>query len=200
MKITVADALLRHLQEEGVEYVFGVPVPFFAAMNRNGSIKPILTKQEEGAAFMADGYARVKGTIGARFAAAGPGSTNLVTGVAGAYMDNVPILALTGQVETSIYGKGAIQDSSKEGIDSVKMFEPITRHSSMLISRQKALKGLGAEGFRSERPGELHELLPRAVAMEKPVVIDCVIDPEEVPPLAPFLEGTASYMKTLDVA
>ncbi len=169
MKITVADALLRHLQAEGVEYVFGVPglalVPFFAALNRNANIKPILTKHEEGAAFMADGYARVKGTIGACFATAGPGTTNLVTGVAGAYMDNVPILALTGQVETSLYGKGAIQDSSKEGIDSVKMFEPITRHSSMLISRQKALEDI-REALRkalSGRKGPVHLSLPKDI-------------------------------------
>jgi len=169
MKMTVADALLQHLHAEGVEYIFGVPglslVPFFAAMNRNPAVKPVLTKHEEGAAFMADGYARVKGALGACFATAGPGATNLLTGVAGAYMDNVPIVAVTGQVETSLYGKGAIQDSSKEGIDSVKMFESITRHSSMLISKQKALEDL-REALRkalSGRRGPVHLSFPKDI-------------------------------------
>jgi acetolactate synthase-1/2/3 large subunit len=100
MKTTVADVILKFLEAEGVEYLFGIPgttmVPLLAATNRNKAVRPILTKHEEGAAFMADGYACVSGRFGDCFATSGPGATNLVRGVANAYMDNVPILVMTG--------------------------------------------------------------------------------------------------------
>ena len=141
MSLTFGDVILRHLEAEGVEYVFGIPgttvVPLLAAFNRTDAVKPIVAKHEAGAAFMADGYARVKGTLGACFATAGPGATNLITGVATSHMDNVPVLVLTGQVDTSIAGKGAFQDSSQDGVDSVRMFDPVTRRSSMVISRHR---------------------------------------------------------------
>ncbi len=169
MRCTVADVILKHLEAEGVEYVFGIPgttlVPLLAAFNRNPAIKPVLAKHEEGAAFMADGYARVKGTIGACFATSGPGATNLVTGVANAYLDNIPVLVITGQVETSVYGKGAFQDSSKEGVDSVKMFEPITRHSSMMISRHKAIEDIRAalRTALTGKRGPVHLSIPKDI-------------------------------------
>ena len=176
MKLTVADVLLKYLEAEGVEYLFGVPgtslVPFFAALNRNGSVKPILTKHEEGAAFMADGYARVKNSLGACFATSGPGATNLVSGVATAFLDDVPIFVITGQIETSVYGKGAFQDSSREGIDSVKMFEPITRHSSTLVSRLKAVEDI-REALRmaySGKRGPVHLSIPKDIQSAK---IEC---------------------------
>src|SRR5512145_1336101 len=121
MKLTNAELLLKYLENEGVEYMFGVPglslVPLFAACNGNTKIKTILAKHEEGAAFMADGYARVKGTIGVCFATSGPGATNLITGVATSYLDNIPVMVLTGQVATSTAGGGAFQDSTKNGVD-----------------------------------------------------------------------------------
>ena len=169
MRCTIADVILKHLEAEGVEYIFGVPgttlVPLLAACNRNPAIRPILAKHEEGAAFMADGYARVKGTPGVCFATSGPGATNLLTGVANAYLDNVPLLVITGQVETSVYGKGAFQDSSKEGVDSVKMFEPITRHSSMIISRHKAQEDIrGAlRAALTGRRGPVHLCIPKDI-------------------------------------
>ena len=76
-------------------------VPLFAALNEQTAIKPILSKHEEGAAFMADGYARVSGKLGVCYSTSGPGVTNLITGVATAYMDNVPVLVITGQVRSS---------------------------------------------------------------------------------------------------
>lgn len=85
MKVTTASLLLGYLKGEGVEYIFGVPgtslVPLFDAINKQDAITPILAKHEEGAAFMADGYARVSGKIGVCYATSGPGATNLVTGV-----------------------------------------------------------------------------------------------------------------------
>ena len=141
MKVTTAQLLLEYLQGEGVEYLFGVPgtslIPLYEALNKQDAIKPILTKHEEGAAFMADGYARVSGKLGVCYATSGPGATNLVTGVANAYTDNIPLLVITGQVPTSIYGKGTFQDSTKEGVDSVSLFDPLTQFSQMIISREK---------------------------------------------------------------
>ncbi len=169
MKLKFADVLLKYLEAEGVEYVFGVPgttvVPFLAAFNRTQSVKPILTKHEEGAAFMADGYARVKNTIGACFSTSGPGATNLVTGVANAYMDNIPLLVITGQVETTMQGKGAFQDSSKAGIDSVKMFEPITKSSSMIINHHKAIEDLQSALRRAltGKRGPVHLTIPKDI-------------------------------------
>ncbi|MFA5189466.1 MAG: thiamine pyrophosphate-binding protein [Verrucomicrobiia bacterium] len=169
MKTQVADVVMKFLEAEGVEYIFGVPgttiVPLLGATNRNKAVRPILAKHEEGAAFMADGYARVKGGFGACFATSGPGATNLMTGVANAYMDNVPILVITGQVETSVYGKGAFQDSSKEGVDSVKMFEPITKHSSMIISKHKAVEDLQAalRTAMTGKKGPVHLSFPKDI-------------------------------------
>jgi acetolactate synthase-1/2/3 large subunit len=169
MKITTAGLLLQYLESEGVEYIFGVPgtalVPLFAAINNQKAIKPILTKHEEGAAFMADGYARVSGGIGVCYATSGPGATNLVTGVANAYMDNVPLLVITGQVPTSIYGKGTFQDSTKEGVDSVSMFNPLTKYSTMIMSKYK-MPEIIREAFRialSGKKGPVHISYPKDI-------------------------------------
>jgi len=169
MKITTAGLLLRYLEGEGVEYIFGVPgtalVPLYDAINKQDAIKPILSKHEEGAAFMADGYARVSGKIGVCYATSGPGTTNLVTGVANAYMDNIPLLVITGQVATSIYGKGTFQDSTKAGVDSVAMFDPITKYSEMIMSRYKMPETV-REAFRiafSGKKGPVHLSYPKDI-------------------------------------
>jgi len=169
LKITTAGLLLKYLEGEGVRYIFGVPgttlVPLFAAINNQTAIKPILTKHEEGAAFMADGYARVSGTIGVCYATSGPGATNLVTGVANAYMDSVPLLVITGQVPTSIYGKGTFQDSTKAGIDSVAMFNPLTKFSDCIMSKYKMPETL-REAFRialSGKQGPVHISYPKDI-------------------------------------
>ncbi|MCW4011121.1 MAG: thiamine pyrophosphate-binding protein [Candidatus Bathyarchaeota archaeon] len=173
MKLTNADLLLKYLENEGVEYMFGVPglslVSLFAACNRNTKIKPILAKHEEGAAFMADGYARVKGTLGVCFATSGPGATNLVTGVATSYLDNIPVLVLTGQVATSTSGGGAFQDSTKYGVDSVAMFDPITKYSSMAISKYRVGEEI-REALRialTGKKGPVHLSLPKDIMSEE---------------------------------
>jgi len=167
MKITTAELLLRYLEGEGVEYIFGVPglslVPFFDATNKQDAIKLILSKHEEGAAFMADGYARISGKLGVCYATSGPGTTNLMTGVATAYVDNVPLLVITGQVPMSIYGKGTLQDSTKEGVDSVAMFDPITKYSTMMISKYKVPETI-REALRiafSGKKGPVHLSYPK---------------------------------------
>ncbi len=173
MKLTNSDLLLKYLENEGVEYIFGVPglslIPLFEACNRNSKIKPILAKHEEGAAFMADGYARVKGTLGVCFATSGPGATNLITGVATSYLDNIPVMVLTGQVATSLSGGGAFQDSTKNGVDSVAMFDPITKYSTMILSKYRAPEEI-REALRmalTGKKGPVHLSMPKDVMAEE---------------------------------
>lgn len=134
------DVFLQYLAAEGVSIVFGIPGgllhPFFAAIERAPGIRPIVAKHEEGAAFMADGYARVGRRLAVCAATGGPGSTNLLTGVACAFADGVPLLVVTGQVARDAQGKGALQDTNREDIDIVEMFRPITKYSTMVTSAQ----------------------------------------------------------------
>ncbi len=136
---------------------------------------------------MADGYARVKGTLGVCFGTSGPGATNLVTGVATSYLDNIPVLVLTGQVPTSSYGKGAFQDSTKDGVDSVLMFDPITKRSSMIISKYKVSDEIH-EALRlalTGKRGPVHLSLPKDVMSAE---IEC-----EPPPPASHRRSTEYF-------
>jgi acetolactate synthase-1/2/3 large subunit len=124
-----------------------------------------MAKHEAGAAFMADGYARVRGGLGACIATSGPGATNLITGVASAYADSIPIVVLTGQVATKSFGKGAFQESSSEGIDIVDIFKRITRYSA-LVFRGDRLPDIWHKALRMAlggRPGPVHLSLPADV-------------------------------------
>jgi acetolactate synthase-1/2/3 large subunit len=171
MKCTVSELLLHYLREAGTEYIFGVPgltlEPFLISCNKSGTITPILAKHEEGAAFMADGYARVRGTIGACFATSGPGATNLVSGVATSYSDEVPVVAITGQIPTFTNRRGTIQDSTAKGIDSVELFRPITKNSSCIISSHSAqydieqVLSIALTG----RKGPVHLSIPKDIQM-----------------------------------
>ena len=104
-KMTGAKAVVRALEGEGVEVVFGVPggavMPVFDALFDSTKLKHVLVRHEQAAAHAADGYARATGKVGVCFATSGPGATNLVTGIADAYMDSVPIVAITGQVSSA---------------------------------------------------------------------------------------------------
>ena len=117
-----ADALVESLNREGVEVIFGISggaaLPIYDALTKENArgIWNILTRHEQGAAHMAEGYARVSGKVGVCLATSGPGATNLVTGIADALLDSVPIVALTGQVPTSVIGTDAFQESDIIGI------------------------------------------------------------------------------------
>lgn len=132
------DVLLNFLKAEGASVVFGVPGgllhPFFAAVEADPDMRLIVAKHEGGSAFMADGYARFGRRLAVCAATGGPGATNLLTGVACAFADGVPMLVLTGQVATSSQGKGALQDTNREDIDIVDMFRPVTKYSAMVTS------------------------------------------------------------------
>ncbi len=134
MKITVAELVVEFMQRLGIETIFGIPgahvLPIYDRLY-DSNINTVLAKHEQGAAFMAGGYARVSGHIGACMATAGPGATNLITGVANAYADKQPLLIITGEAPTYIFGKGGLQEGSGEGgsIDQVALFSSITRYA-----------------------------------------------------------------------
>jgi acetolactate synthase-1/2/3 large subunit len=166
----VADVLVSYLAAEGVTCVFGVPggnlVPFYEALADSPSVKAILSKHEEGGAFMADGYARVGHRLGACCGIAGPGATHALTGIAGAFADSSPVLLISGQVATNAFGRGAIQDSTGLGIDLVEMFRPITKMSAMIVNADSTPR-IVEQALRTAwagRPGPVHLNLPCDVA------------------------------------
>jgi acetolactate synthase-1/2/3 large subunit len=125
--MTCAEILVEYLKLEGVEFVFGIAggtvVPFLEALSKEGSIRFIMCRHEAGAAFMADMYARASGRLGVCLSTAGPGATNMLTGVACAHRDGVPLLAITGQPATHTAGKGAVQESTGLGVDTVGIYQ-----------------------------------------------------------------------------
>ena len=126
MKMKGAEILINCLLEQGVDTIFGYPggtvLDIYDALFRNGKINHILTAHEQGAAHAADGYARVTGKTGVCFATSGPGATNLVTGIATAYMDSVPMVAITGNVGLNFLGRDSFQE-----IDICGITMPITK-------------------------------------------------------------------------
>ncbi|MGC4061720.1 MAG: thiamine pyrophosphate-binding protein [Aquabacterium sp.] len=137
--VGAASLIVSYLEAIGVDHVFGVPggaiEPLYNAMAvsmRRGGLRPIVARHEAGAAFMADGYARETGKIGVCIATSGPGATNLITGVACAYDNNVPMLVITGQPSLPVFGKGALQESACTGINTVGMFSHCTRYNTLV--------------------------------------------------------------------
>lgn len=128
MKMKGADILINCLLEQGVETVFGYPggtvLDIYDALYRNGKLNHILTAHEQGASHAADGYARVTGKVGVCIATSGPGATNLVTGIATAYMDSIPMVAITGNVALNNLGRDSFQEVDIAGITM-----PITKHN-----------------------------------------------------------------------
>lgn len=128
MKLKGADILINCLLEQGVDTIFGYPggavLDIYDALYRNGKINHILTAHEQGAAHAADGYARATGKVGVCFATSGPGATNLVTGIATAYMDSVPLVAITGNVGLNMLGRDSFQE-----VDICGITMPITKHN-----------------------------------------------------------------------
>lgn len=135
----LGDLLVSYLEQLGVEYVFGIPggaiEPLYNALarsERRGGPRAVIARHETGAAFMADGYARNSGKLGVCCATTGPGATNLITGVASAYENNIPMLVITAQTALSTFGRGAFQESSCTGINTVGLFEYCTRYNTLV--------------------------------------------------------------------
>ena len=122
MQLTGAEVMVKCLEEEGVSTIFGYPggaiLPFYNALRDVKNIKHVLTAHEQGAAHAADGYARASGKVGVCCATSGPGATNLVTGLANAFLDSIPVVAITGQVKSSMIGHDAFQEVDITGITS----------------------------------------------------------------------------------
>src|SRR6202167_3854935 len=157
-----AEIVLQCLRAEGVDLVFGYPggaiMPLYDALEGSG-VRHVLTRHEQGAAFAAEGYARVTGKVGVAMATSGPGATNLVTGIADAKMDSVPLVCITGQVRTAMIGTDAFQETDVFGVTL-----SLTKWSR-LVRTIEEIPEVIAEGFywaRSGRPG--------------PVVIDIPTD------------------------
>lgn len=137
-----SDLLIKMLEDAGVKYVFGIPGGAIEDLNialfHSDRISVIVAKNEQGAAYMADGFARVSGELGVCFSTAGPGASNLITGLATSHADSVPVFALTGQVAVSVFGKRAFQETGDEGGNMVSIFRNFTKFSAMLLSEERA--------------------------------------------------------------
>jgi acetolactate synthase-1/2/3 large subunit len=161
---TGAKILVESLQREGVEIIFGYPggvvLPIYDELY-NSSLRHILVRHEQAAAHAADGYARASGRVGVCLATSGPGACNLVTGIATAYMDSIPIVALTGQVPTNLLGNDAFQESDITGITM-----PITKHN-YLVKNTADLGKVVREAFYiagTGRPGPVLIDIPKDVS------------------------------------
>lgn len=162
----MVDITLRYLRAEGARVVFGIPGgllhPFFTAIEAEPEIELIVTKHESAAAFMADSYARVTNCLAVCAGTSGPGATNLLTGVAAAFADGVPMLVITGQTPSHTFGKGAAQETSPEDIDIVAMFKPITKYSAMIPAPGRVSHYVRRALRRAltGRPGPVHLNVP----------------------------------------
>lgn len=168
MKKTGAQIICESLIAEGVDVMFGFPggvlLPFYDTLPHYPQIRHILVRHEQGAAHAADGYARATGKVGVCMATSGPGATNLVTGIANAYLDSVPMVALTGQVVRAQIGKDAFQEIDISGITL-----PITKHSYVVMDAA-SLAGIFKEAFyiaRTGRPGPVLIDIPKDVMTEQ---------------------------------
>ncbi len=166
-RMSGAEILVESLCKEGVDTIFGIPggvvLGIFDALF-DSPIRVVLTRHEQAAAHAADGYARASGRVGVCMSTSGPGATNLVTGIATAYMDSIPIVALTGQVGTPAIGSDAFQEADITGIT-----RPITKHN-YLVKDVRNLARVIKEAFHiasTERPGPVVVDLPKDVTVEE---------------------------------
>ncbi len=163
-KMTGAQAVVRALELEGVDYIFGMPggtiLPVYDAMYASKKLKHILVRHEQVGAHAAEGYAHATGKVGVCLGTSGPGATNLVTGIADAYMDSVPLVAITANVASSLIGTDAFQEADITGITM-----PVTKHNELVTDVHEIPRAL-REAFhvaRTGRPGPVHIDIPKDV-------------------------------------
>ncbi|OGQ49356.1 MAG: acetolactate synthase, large subunit, biosynthetic type [Deltaproteobacteria bacterium RIFCSPLOWO2_02_FULL_57_26] len=168
MKKTGAEIFLESLKQEGVKVVFGIPggvvLKIFDVLHQQKDLDVILTRHEQGAAHMAEGYAKATGKAGVVLVTSGPGMTNIVTGLADAYMDSVPLVAFTGQVSTNLIGNDAFQEADNIGIS-----RPCTKHN-VLVKDVNDLARTIKEAFyiaTTGRPGPVLVDIPKDVSTNK---------------------------------
>ncbi len=165
--MTGAELFIKTLEEIGVDTIFGFPggsaLPIYDALFGNKKITHIRTVHEQGAAHAADGYARATGKVGVVLSTSGPGATNLVTGIANAYMDSIPLVAFTGQVPLNLLGKDSFQE-----VDITGVTLPITKHSFIIRDKNDIVKKV-KEAFiiaTTGRPGPVVVDLPKDIMSE----------------------------------
>ncbi|MFA5027865.1 MAG: biosynthetic-type acetolactate synthase large subunit [Candidatus Methylomirabilota bacterium] len=192
-KITGGKAIVKALEARGVELIFGYPgganLPLYDEMIR-GSFRQVLARHEQGAAHMADGYARVTGRVGVCTATSGPGATNLVTGIATAYMDSSAMVAITGQVSRRLIGNDAFQE-----VDTTGITIPITKHNYLVQSGDELSRTV-AEAFYlagSARPGPVLIDVPKDVLLEQCTPGDDL--PPQLEGYRPTLKGHPGQIK-----
>ncbi|HWQ62540.1 MAG TPA: biosynthetic-type acetolactate synthase large subunit [Negativicutes bacterium] len=179
MQLTGAQAVVKCLGEEGVDTVFGYPggqiMPLYDALY-DAPLRHILTVHEQGAVHAADGYARASGRVGVCIATSGPGATNLVTGLAAAYLDSVPLVAITGQVPTAMLGRDSFQEVDITGITM-----SVTKHNFLVrdAARIPEILRLAFRIARTGRPGPVLVDLPRDV--QQATFAYCPADPPAEP-------------------
>ena len=194
MKLTGGQIVCESLLMEGVDVVFGIPggaiLPLYGTFSQYPQIRHILTRHEEGAAMAADAYARITGKVGVCMATSGPGATNLVTGIATAQMDSVPMVAITGQVARPAIGKDAFQETDVTGITL-----PVTKHNYLVMTPEEIATTI-KEAFyiaNTGRPGPVLVDIPRDVFQETaefeyPETVD-------LPGYKPVMDGHPSQVR-----
>ncbi len=194
MKKTGAQILCESLIEEGVEVIFGILggaiLPIYDTLGQYPQLRHILVRHEQGAAHAADGYARATHKVGVCMATSGPGAANLVTGIANAYMDSSPVVAITAQVPRAFIGKDAFQEADITGITL-----PITKHN-YLVSSTGELANTVKEAFyiaRTGRAGPVHIDIPKDVQTEEAEFI--YPDKINLPGYKPVFQGHPAQVR-----
>ncbi|HEY56559.1 MAG TPA: acetolactate synthase large subunit, partial [Dehalococcoidia bacterium] len=194
MKMTGAQIVWESLLKEGVEVVFGFPggaiIPLYDTLPEYPQLRHVLVRHEQGAAHAADGYARATGRVGVCMATSGPGATNLVTGITNAFLDSVPMVAITAQVARPLIGTDAFQE-----VDTTGITLPITKHNYLVLDVASLARVL-KESFhlaRTGRPGPVLIDIPKDVLSEP--VEYCYPEEVNLPGYKPVLEGHAAQVK-----
>ena len=192
-KIKGSEAIVRALQEEDCDVIFGYPggvvIPFYDALYHS-DLKHVLVRHEQGAAHAAEGYARATGKVGVCVATSGPGATNLVTGIADAYLDSIPIVAITGQVKSDLIGTDAFQEADTTGITL-----PIVKHS-YLVQNASDLAQIIHEAFHiagTGRPGPVLIDIPVTCALAE--FVYKTASAVDLPGYKPTMRGHSKQIK-----
>ena len=198
MKLTGAQLVCESLIKEGVDTIFGLPggaiLPLYQTLPEYSELRHILVRHEQGAAHAADGYARVTGKAGVAWATSGPGATNLITGIATAQMDSVPMVVITGQVSRASIGSDAFQETDTTGISL-----PVTKHNYLVMDAAD-IPRIIKEAFHlatTGRPSPVLVDIPKDVFTEEVEYPDEFLYPESInlPGYKPSLSGNTAQIK-----
>jgi acetolactate synthase-1/2/3 large subunit len=193
MIMSGAEAIVKSLEKEGVEVIFGIPggasIPVYDVLY-DASIRHVLVRHEQAASHAADGYARVTGKVGVCSATSGPGATNLTTGIANAFLDSIPIVAITGQVATSFIGRDAFQEADIMGVTM-----SITKHNFQLRTVEEIPKifKMAFKLAKTGRPGPVCIDMPKDVQTDEGDVE--FPDDIDIPGYKPTLRGNPKQIK-----